>query len=553
MTNYSEYQKIILNSRQLYDLELILNGGFYPLNGYLKKNDYISVLNNMRLVDGSIWSIPIVLSIPDDKIINNSIQKGNRLTLTNDENLPIAILDVESIYKPDLIEECIKIFGCCDDNHPYMKLMLENPNIYYIGGKVDKIRLPLHYDFIEYRMSPIETKKFFKESGWKKIVGFQTRNPIHRSHFELTKYAMEKGDAKLFLNPVVGVTQDCDVNYHNRVKCYIKIMKYYNKNTAKLCLLPLSMRMAGPREAVWHAIIRKNYGCTHFVVGRDHAGPSYKKKNGESFYGEYEAQELLQSVSSEIGIELITSKLIVYAIPKNGDIPFYTPIDMIDIQDYEIMQISGTKQREMLRNGTKLPEWFTFPEIEKQLLTNFKSKNNQGFCVYLVGLSGSGKTTIAKALCAKLLELTDRKITILDGDVVRQNLSKGLSFSKDDRSINVKRIGYVASEIVKHNGVVICANIAPYNCDRLYNRNIISEQGNYYEIMIDTSIKECERRDVKGLYFMARSGKLTNFTGISDPFEESTMCDLYIDGNSNNLIKNNVNKIISFLNDQQVL
>ena len=545
---------IILNKRQLCDLELILNGGFSPLEGFMNQEDYISVLNNMRLSNGNIWTIPIVLSISDAELQKKNIQLANKLSLTNNENLPIANLTIESIYKPDLIEECNRVFGCSDDNHPYIKILLQNKDVHYLGGKVEKIRYPPHCDFLKDRMTPEETKNFFKESGWENIVGFQTRNPMHRSHYELTKYAMEKGNAKLFLNPVVGITQECDVNYHTRVKCYKKLMKYYPSDSAKLCLLPLSMRMAGPREAVWHAIIRKNYGCTHFVVGRDHAGPSYKKKDGTSFFGPYEAQDLLYSLAEEIGINLITSKLIVYAIPKNGNTPIYTPIDMINTDDYEIKQISGTQQREMLKNGTKLPEWFTFPEIEQQLVLDFKPKTQQGICLYFVGLSGSGKTTIAKALSSKLHEIiSGRKISILDGDIIRQNLSKGLTFSKEDRSINVRRIGYVASEIVKHNGIVICANIAPYNEDRLYNREKISAFGNYYEIMVETSLEECERRDVKGLYSLARKGIIKNFTGISDPFEESTHCDLTINGNSNIAIEDNIELIVNFLKKQGMI
>ena len=547
------YKSIVLNKRQLCDLELILNGGFSPLDGFLKEDDYNSVVNRMRLSNGDIWPIPIVLPI-DDKDVNHTFNINDDIKLTNEENLPLAVMKIESMYKPDLVDECIKVYGSDDDNHPYVKIVMANPNIHYIGGKITKIQLPPHHDFSEDRLTPKEVQNIIKEKGWTNIVGFQTRNPMHRSHYELTKYAMEKGNANLLLHPVVGITQDCDVDYFTRVKCYKKLIKYYPEGSAKLSLLPLSMRMAGPREAVWHAIIRKNYGCTHFVVGRDHAGPSYKKKNGESFYGPYEAQELLESVAEEIGIKLITSKLIVYAISKETGEGIYSPIDEIDKDKFEIMNISGTKQREMLSNGEKLPEWFTFPEIEKELIKEFKNKDEQGFCVYFVGLSGSGKTTLSNALKSRLLEeISGRQITILDGDVVRHNLSKGLGFNKEDRSTNIRRIGYVASEIVKHNGIVLCANIAPFETDRKYNREIISNYGGYIEVYVNTDINECEKRDVKGLYALARAGKIKQFTGVSDPFEEPKKCTIEIDGSEKIEIKDNIDKIIEQLKKEGYL
>ena len=329
--------------------------------------------------------------------------------------------------------------------------------------------MPLHYDFIEDRLTPYETKEFFKKNKWNKIIGFQTRNPMHRSHYELTQYAMKQaGDnARLLIHPVVGITQDCDINYHTRVRCYQKIIDKYETNTAKLCLLPLSMRMAGPREAIWHAIIRKNYGCTHFVVGRDHAGPSYKTKDGNDFYGPYEAQDLLIKYADEIGIKVITSKMIVYAISKESGNGIHVPIDQVDENKYDIMKISGTQQRDVLRAGGDLPEWFSFPSVVNELRADFKPLNQQGFCLYFIGLSGSGKSTLANAVNVKLKELIKGKnTTLLDGDIVRLNLSKGLGFSKEDRSINIRRIGYLCTEITKHYGIALAANIAPYEEDR---------------------------------------------------------------------------------------
>lgn len=531
---------IVLNNRELCDLELLLNGAFNPLQGFLTQQDYLSVLNEMRLSTGELWPIPIVLKINESQ--KDEIEKHNFVVLTDNTNLPIAKLYISDIYKPDLHHEFTSVFGCDDDNHPYISEMLKNRDIYYVGGRVEKIRLPVHYDFENIRLTPAETREYFKKNNWENVVGFQTRNPMHRSHYELTKYAMNcTGDenAKLFLNPVVGVTQECDVDYYTRVKCYkILVENHYSKGQVLLNLLPLSMRMAGPREALWHALIRQNYGCTHFVVGRDHAGPSYKKKDGSSFFGPFDAHELLEKHKDELKIEVVKSQFIVYV----EELKKYLPMDQVP-KGMNVLNISGTQQRKMLKNGEKIPDWFSFSDVVTELRKKYRPK--KGVCVYFVGLSGSGKSTLANALRQKLLEGDiSQEITILDGDIVRQNLSKGLKFSREDRSTNVRRIGYVASEIVKHSGIVICANIAPYLDDRKYNRELISKYGKYIEVFVDTPLETCEKRDVKGLYALARQGIIKQFTGISDPFEAPENPELKVfDGD----ISETVNKILELM------
>lgn len=556
----AKHKSIILNKRQLCDFELIVNGGFSPLKGFMKKNDYISCVQNMRLDDGSLWTMPITLFINEKQ--RDELMHSDCVILKHETGLPLGIMDISdknSIFKPDIIEECKKVYGTDDDNHPYVKIQKEyisNGYEYYIGGDIIDFKLPPHYDFNNFRLTPEETKSFFRENGWNKVIGFQTRNPMHRSHYELTQYALRVAgeNAKALIHPVVGITQDCDVNYHTRVKCYKELMKYYENDTAKLCLLPLSMRMAGPREAVWHAQIRKNYGCTHFVVGRDHAGPSYKKKNGEDFYGHYDAQDLLIKHAEEIGITPIISKLIVYAVPKNEENIMkgsYMAINDVDSEKYNIMKISGTKQREMLRNGEDIPLWFTFPAVVKVLKDCYKPLHEQGFTLYFVGLSGCGKTTIANFVISRLNELTNREVTYLDGDIVRRNLSKGLGFSKEDRSTNVRRIGFLCSEVTKHNGIAVAANIAPYEEDREYNRKNISSNGNYIEIFVNTSLEECENRDVKGLYKLARQGVIKQFTGISDPFEAPVNPEIILNGEDS--IEKSVDIVINYLTNQGFL
>lgn len=554
-----KYNYITLNSRELCDFELIVNGGFDPLKGYMNRDDYLNCVSNMRLKNGKLWSMPITLSINEKKM--TELKHSDYVILKHETGLPLGLMDIrsdDSIYKYDLKKECESVYGSYDLNHPYVKILNENYNngrIYYIGGEIEVLKLPPHYDFIENRLSPKETNQYFRENGWNKVVGFQTRNPMHKSHYELTKYALKVAgeNSKLFLNPVVGITQDCDINYHTRVKCYKKLLNYYEKDDVLLGLLPLSMRMAGPREAVWHAQIRKNYGCTHFVVGRDHAGPSYKKQDGSDFYGAYDAQNLLIEHSKEIGIIPIISKMIVYALPKdetNVMKGIYMPIDEVDLNKYIVMKISGTEQRRMLKNKEKIPEWFTFPLVEEELKNSFSSKGD-GLTLYFVGLSGSGKSTIANFVISKLRELSNKEISYFDGDIVRLNLSKGLGFNEQDRSINVRRIGFVCSEVTKHGGIAVAANIAPFKEDREFNRKKISDVGNYIEIFVDTEIEECEKRDVKGLYKLARDGLLQEFTGISSRFDRADDAELILKNDSS--IEDNVNKVINYLKMKELI
>ena len=533
--NYAAYPSLTLEDRYLCDLDMLLLGAFSPLEGFLCEEDYVSVVERCRLANGALWSMPIVL--PVSGADHERLKGADNVLLKDKTGLPIAILEVNravgSRYKPDLVKECVNVYGTDDMNHPYVKIVMDlGADCYYYGGKVVKIRDVVHYDFVENRMSAAESRAMIDRKGWKVVVGFQTRNPMHRSHFELTKFAVREAgeEAKLLLTPVVGVTQLCDVNYHVRVRCYQKLMPYYAKEglEAELVLLPLSMRMAGPREALWHAQIRKNYGCTHFIVGRDHAGPSYKKKNGESFYGPYDAHKILNEYKNELGVEIILSKMIVYI---DG---VYKPENEISVEDSKrIMNISGTEQRRLLNDGAEIPEWFSFPEIVEELRCEYKHMNRRGLCLYFTGLSGSGKSTLANCVMQKIMETEKhRNISLLDADIIRTHLSKGLGFSREDRSANVRRIGYVSSEIVKHNGIVLVANIAPYADDRAANREIISGggAGNYVEIYVKTSLEMCEKRDVKGLYKLAREGKIKEFTGISDPYEEPEGAEIVVDG-----------------------
>ncbi|HVA96914.1 MAG TPA: bifunctional sulfate adenylyltransferase/adenylylsulfate kinase [Candidatus Acidoferrales bacterium] len=501
--------RIQLTQRQLCDLELLLNGGFSPLDGFMDEETYNSVINTLRLPNGTIWPIPIVLDVHD----TSQYAIGTEIVLCDTFNVPYAMLTISSIYKPDKIKEAKKVYGTTDTHHFGVQKIFNGSGKYYLGGTIEGLKDIVHYDFIEYRHTPYELRKHFQKLGWKKIIGFQTRNPLHKVHYTLIKDAAESINAKVLLHPSVGQTKDNDIDYITRTKCYIHFNKEYMKDYTFLSLLPLAMRMAGPREALLHAIIRKNYGCTHFIVGRNHASPG-KNRQGKPYYGEYDAHDLLNKFKEELGITPILFKEMVYV----QELKKYMPIDKIK-KTHTVMRVSGTELRDKLEKDEPLPEWLSFPEIVSELRVNAQRKKQKGLTIFFTGLPSSGKSTLARILYYKLLEIQNREITLLDGDVIRNNLSKGLGFSKADRFTNITRLGFVANEITKHKGIAICAAIAPYEDAREYNRKIISQTGNYVEIYLSTPLDVCMKRDVKKLYSMAKKKKLAHMTGIDDPYE----------------------------------
>lgn len=511
-------KRLNLNTRQLCDLELIINGGFSPLKGFLNKEDYESVVKEMRLVNGKLWPIPIVLDVEDKK--NYTI--GQKIILCDEYGKPLAFFAIESIYEPNKKLEAKKVYGTSDAGHFGVNQLLYNTGKYFLGGLIKTINTIDKYDFSEYRHSPKELKQIFKKMGWKKIIGFQTRNPLHKAHFEMIKRASKEYGANLLLHPSIGMTKEGDIDYVTRVKCYIHIYHNYMKNFAFLSLLPLAMRMAGPREALLHAIIRKNYGCTHFIIGRDHASPG-KDKNGKPFYEPYAAQDLVKKYAHEIKIEPIFFNEMVYVQEEKN----YLSMDEVK-KNHTIMSVSGTEFRKMILNDEPIPHWFSFPEIIKEIKKNMDRQKKDGLTVFFTGLPSSGKSTLARYLYFRLIEIQNKNITLLDGDVVRQNLSKGLGFTKEDRNTNIARIGFVANEITKHRGIAICAAIAPYEEIRQKNRCFIERNGNYVEIYVATSVRICKERDAKGLYQMNKEGKLKGLTGVDDIYEVPTKPEIKI-------------------------
>ena len=516
-----EYASWDLTERQLCDIELILNGAFSPLEGFLNRADYDAVVEGMRLANGVLWPMPITLDVSED--FAKDLSPGDKLALRDLEGVIVATLEVGDIWTPDKAKEAKGVFGTTDEKHPAVHYLNHVAHPVYVGGTLTGVEAPTHYDFKHLRESPAEVRARFKKLGWRKVVAFQTRNPMHRAHQEISHLAAREVEANLLIHPVVGMTKPGDVDHYTRVRCYEHILKHYPEQTTSLSLLPLAMRMGGPREALWHAIIRKNYGCTHIIIGRDHAGPG-QDSQGEDFYGPYDAQALLKEHAEELDISMVPFRMMVFAENKAQ----YIPIDEASDDD-KILNISGTELRRRLQEGLEIPDWFSFEDVVAELRRTHPPRDRQGFTVFFTGLSGSGKSTIANALMSKLMEIGGRRITLLDGDIVRKNLSSELGFSKEHRDLNIQRIGFVASEITKNGGIAICAPIAPYAHTRRAVRELIEPLGGFIEIHVSTSLEECEKRDRKGLYALARAGKIKEFTGISDPYEVPENAEMVID------------------------
>jgi len=517
----NERMEVALSPRQLCDLELLTNGGFAPLSGFLNRADYESVIEKVRLVDGALWPIPVTLDISQAQA--EKLSPGDNLELRDAEGVLLANMNIEDLWKPDRELEAEAVLGTLDRNHPGVAHLLERTQPVYVGGKVSKVEAPIHYDFPHLRYTPAQLKDLFAKRGWEKVVAFQTRNPMHRVHQELTFRAAREIEANLLIHPVVGLTQPSDINHYTRVRCYEHIIKRYPEQTTALALLNLAMRMAGPREALWHALIRRNHGCTHFIVGRDHAGPR-NPQTGTGFYGPYDAQELIATHAGETGIEMVPFHEMKYS----EDRAQYVTVDELKPGE-PVREISGTEVRRRLAEGLEIPDWFSYPEVVAELRKTHPPRAKQGLTIFFTGLSGSGKSTLANALQVKLMELGGRQITLLDGDIVRKNLSSELGFSKEHRNLNIMRIGFVASEITKNGGIAICAPIAPYTATRREVRDLIEPHGGFIEIFVSTPLEVCEQRDRKGLYKKARAGEIKEFTGISDPYEKPEHAELEID------------------------
>ena len=491
--------------------------------------------------NGALWPMPVTLDV--DESFVSQLKPGETILLVNSENTPLARMTVSSNWKPDKTVEAEQVFGTTDRLHPAVDYLFNEAGAWYLGGKLAALNPLVHYDFIEYRHTPAQLKQLFQLYGWSRVVAFQTRNPVHRAHFELTRRAAKAANAALLIHPVVGMTKPGDIDGVTRVKCYEQILTQYPvEQPVMLSLLPLAMRMGGPREAIWHAIIRKNYGATHFIVGRDHAGPGVNGQ-GQPFYDPFAAQQQLACLADELGLEIMAFPEVVHVREKAT---FLTTDELTSTDTVE--NISGTDLRNRLEKRLDIPDWFSFPEVIKTLQNAYPQKQQQGFTLFFTGLSGAGKSTLAKAVQARILEANQRAVTLLDGDEVRKQLSSGLGFSKADRDANIQRLGFVAGEITRHKGIVIIAAIAPYAAARQSVRSLVSTCGGFIEVYVATSVEVCKGRDVKGLYHKAEQGLITGFTGVNDPYEPPENAEVIID-TAQDSVSEAVNKILSVIEE----
>lgn len=514
----NELPSLQLSARSVCDLELLATGAFTPLNRFMGQADYQRVLDEMRLANGVVFPIPVTL--PVDR--QQPIALDRDVALRDEKNELLAVLTIEEIYDGKLDEVAAKVFGTQDSRHPLVAEM-NKWGKQNVSGRLKVIQLPSHYDFQNLRLTPTQTREKLQKFGRPNIAAFQTRNPLHRVHEEMTKRAIKKLDGVLLLHPAVGMTKPGDIDHYTRVRTYRALAQhYYDQNQIMLSLLPLAMRMAGPREALWHAIIRRNYGANHLIIGRDHASPGVAS-DGKPFYDPYGAQELVEQFSEEIGVRMIPFQELVY-LPDEKK--YEQVSDVASTQ--RVLSISGTEAREeYLGKGRKLPEWFTRPEVGEILAEAHPPRHRQGACIWFTGLSGAGKSTTAEVLTVKLLE-HGRQVTLLDGDIVRTHLSKGLGFSKEDRDTNIRRIGFVAAEIVRHGGIVLAAAVSPYRATRNEVRALVGKE-NFVEVFVDTPLDVCEQRDTKGMYAKARRGEIKDFTGIDDPYERPLNAEVTLD------------------------
>ncbi|KAF1995792.1 ATP-sulfurylase [Amniculicola lignicola CBS 123094] len=537
---------IVLSERQLCDLELILNGGFSPLEGFLNEKDYNGVVSDVRLADGNLFSIPITLDISQETIDELGVKPGARIALRDfrdDRNL--AIITVDDVYKPNKEKEAKEVFGG-DPEHPAVKYLFETAKEFYVGGKIDAIDRLMHYDYVALRYTPAELRLHFDKLGWSRVVAFQTRNPMHRAHRELTVRAARLRQANVLIHPVVGLTKPGDIDHFTRVRVYQALLPRYPNGMAVLGLLPLAMRMGGPREAIWHAIIRKNHGATHFIVGRDHAGPG-KNSKGVDFYGPYDAQHAVTKYKDELGIEMVPFQQMTY-LPDSDE---YKPKDEVET-GIRTLDISGTELRKRLRTGAEIPEWFSYPEVVRVLRESHPPRSKQGFTVFLTGYQNSGKDAIARALNVTLNQQGGRSVSLLLGETVRHELSSELGFSRADRDKNIGRIAFVASELTKAGAAVIAAPIAPFDSPRKQAKDLVEKHGSFYLIHVATPLEYAEKTDKRGIYAKARNGEIKGFTGVDDPYESPEKPDLTVDISKTN-VRTAVHQIVLLLEAQGLL
>jgi len=514
-------EEIVLSGRQLCDFDMLATGVFSPLSRFMTRTDYEAVVAHMRLASGELFPLPVCLDVSGDRA--RTLAPGQAVALRDQEGLLLAVMHITDVWQPDREHEARAVYGTTDCAHPGVCHLLRDCGEYYVGGTMEVVQLPIYLDSRQLRKSPAEVRELYRKLSWHRVIGFHTRQPIHRLQFEMTIRAMRAARANLLCLPSVGTTDPDDVDHYTRVRCYKRVAERYPPDSFLLNLVPMAMRMAGPREALLHLIVARNFGCSGFIIGPDHASPP-PPDNGVAFYEKDHACRLLEIHAGELDMEVIVFNEIVY-LPFEDE---FVPADQV-ADGTQYVSMPGSLIRRRMRAGKTIPDWATFPEVLEELERACPPPARQGFTVFFTGLSGAGKSTIARILYSRFLEIGTRPVTLLDGDIVRHNLSSELTFSKEHRDINVKRIGFVASEITKNRGIAICAPIAPYAATRADVRRVIEAYGGFFEVHVATPIEECEKRDRKGMYARARAGKIKGFTGVDDPYQAPVCPDLRID------------------------
>ncbi|MBB1127019.1 bifunctional sulfate adenylyltransferase/adenylylsulfate kinase [Thiospirillum jenense] len=516
------FMSLTLTKRQLCDLELLLNGGFYPLTGFMDRATYTAVLTRCQLPTGHVWPMPIVLDVTAD--ISEKLRIGQQVALRDTEGFMPAVLTVTELWQADKTNEAEAIFGTTSEQHPGVSYLQQQTHSYYVAGTLEGIQLPTHYEFEQLWHTPAELRVLFNKKGWRQVLAVHSSSPLHQTQRHMLIDAAQREQLPLLIRPAVGETSPGDLSHIARVQCYQALLPHLPANLTQLALLPLAMRMAGPREALWHTIIQRNYGCSHFLIGPDHASPPFNHHQMR-FYEPNAAQTFVQQYADEIGIHIVAMPEYCY-VPARAT---FLPLPEIEREGFDSVTMSEAELKQRLQQELTIPDWVSYPDILNRLRKVYPPRSRQGMTLFFTGLSGSGKSTLANILVAKLTEMGDRPVSLLDGDIVRQNLSSELGFSKAHRDLNIRRIGFVASEITKNGGVAICAPIAPYQTTRLAVRELIEQHGVFIEIHVSTPLEVCEQRDRKGLYAKARQGLIPEFTGISDPYEVPVQPELRID------------------------
>jgi len=514
------FPSLNLNQRQLSDLELLLNGGFSPLRGFMGQADYNSVLSDMSLADGTFWPMPITLDIPDT--VAQQLIPGSYLALRDPEGFMLAVVTVEDLWQPDKTVEAKALFNSDDLTHPGVAHLLQQTGQYAVSGRLEGLSLPLRHDYPSLHLTPEELRKSFTRRGWRRVIAFQAHQPLHRAQHEFTLRAAMAYEANLLIHPVIGNAESDHPNYFTLVRCYQAIMPRFSSATTAISLLPLYPRGSGLREVFWNAIVQRNYGCSHLIVGGVYT-ENEGGRRGMDLFQEY-CLPTNAAKRNAVGVELIPFPRMVYVEERAQ----YLPLEEVP-EGLLSASLTDTELKRRLSEGLKVPEWFSYPEVLNELQIAYPARDKQGLTIFFTGLSGAGKSTLAKVLMTKLLEMGGRQVTLLDGDIMRKHLSSELGFSREHRDINVRRIGFVASEITKNHGIAICAPIAPYHATRRDVRAMIEPLGGFFEIHVATPLQVCEGRDRKGLYAKARAGIVKEFTGISDPYETPEKPELVID------------------------